>query len=91
MITIRRAQEDDPGFLSQVRSILVGCLHEYNPVEAYVVRIRDFFDYKWCYFSGKTWGVLGVSDFRNLTLPPFVPNRVLSQDHYVRAATDSSV
>jgi hypothetical protein len=91
MITIRRAHDDDPGFVSHVRSILVGCLYEYNPAEVYVVRIRDWFDYKWCYFSGKVLGAIGVSDFRDLTLPPFVPNRVLSQDHYVRCAPDSNV
>ena len=90
MITIRRAHDDDPGFLLHVQSILVGCLYEYSPAEAYVIRIRDWFDYKWCYFSGKALGAIGVSDFRNLTLPPFVPNRVMSQDHYVRAATDTN-
>ena len=91
MITTSKAQDDDPQFLTQVRSILIGCLIEYTPTEVYVIRIRDCFDYKWCYFSGKSLGAIGVSDFCNLTLPPFVPNRVLSQDHYVRTAMDALV
>lgn len=90
MITIRRSEDDDPGFLDHVRSILAGCLDQYRPAEVYVVRIRDWFDYKWCYFSGKVLGALGVSKFRDLTLPPFVPNRVLSQGHYDRVATDGN-
>ncbi len=91
MIIIRGHEDDDPGFLDRVRSILAGCLADYRPAEVYLVRIRDWFDYKWCYFSGKRLGALGLSDFCNLTLPPFVPNRVLSQNHYVCASTDGDV
>jgi hypothetical protein len=90
MITLRTDHNDDPDFLTQVRSILVGCLHEYAPDEVYIIRIRDWFDYSWCYFSGKRLGAIGFSDFRNLTLPPFVPKRVLSQDHYACATTDGN-
>ena len=63
MITIRSTQDDDPAFLCHVRSIFVGCLYEYSPAEAYVVRIRNWFDYRWCHFSGKSLGALGVSIF----------------------------
>ncbi len=49
---------------------------------------RDWFDYKWCYFSGKTLGAIGVAKFCDLTLPPFVPNRVLSQEHYTCAQSN---
>ncbi|MEO6033908.1 MAG: hypothetical protein ABIQ35_01505 [Verrucomicrobiota bacterium] len=88
MITIKSLPEDDPSFIAEVEWIIAGCLGEYKPKEVYVVRIRDVFDYKWCYFSGKTLGALGVSNFRDLTLPPFVPNRVLDQDHYDRVLAD---
>ena len=88
MITIQRSHEDDTGFLDQVQWIISGCIEEYRPAEVYVIRIRDWFDYKWCYFSGKTLGAVGVSKFRDLTLPPFVPNRVVSQDHYDRVGGD---
>ena len=91
MITIQLLPEDDPDFLEQVQRIVIGCINQYRPAEAYVIRIRDFFDYKWCYFSGKTLGAVGVSKFCDLTLPPFVPNRVISQDHYQRVGTSSGV
>src|SRR5687767_8062252 len=91
MITIQRLDEDDPGFLDQVQRIVIGCINQYRPAELYVIRIRDFFDYKWCYFSGKTLGAVAVSKLCDLTLPPFVPNRVIAQDHYERVRTKSSV
>src|ERR1035438_4198422 len=91
MITIHKSQEDDPSFVDEVQGIVAGCLDQYKPAEVYVIRIRDWFDYKWCYFSGKTLGALGVSKFCDLTLPPFVPNRVLAQDHCVRLLVDSDV
>jgi hypothetical protein len=84
MISLHRSDDDDPGFMDQVEWIILGCLTEYKPAEVYTTRIRDWFDYNWCYFSGKTLGALGVSKFADLTLPPFVPKRVLSQYHYDR-------
>jgi hypothetical protein len=91
MDSIPRLHEDDPGFLDQVQWIITGCIGQYRPAEVYVIRIRDFFDYKWCYFSGKTLGALGVAKFCDLTLPPFVPNRVISQTHYDRVGTNRGV
>jgi hypothetical protein len=85
---VDRLGDDDPDFIDQIRWIFAGCLAEYRPAEFYVVRIRDWFDYKWCYFTGKVLGAVGVSRFPDLTLPPFVPNRVLSQDHYDRVGPD---
>jgi hypothetical protein len=91
MISIQRSREDDPGFLDEVQWIVSGCVDEYRPAEVYVIRIRDWFDYKWCYFSGKALGALGVSKFCDLTLPPFVPNRVVAQNHYDPIGTDPGV
>jgi len=82
MITLQGLQDDDAGFLDKAQWIVNGCLSEYKPMEVYIIRIRDWFDYKWCYFSGKMIGAVSVSKFADLTLPPFVPNRVVSQDHY---------
>ncbi|MGB8354133.1 MAG: hypothetical protein WCD79_09625 [Chthoniobacteraceae bacterium] len=91
MITIQPRHEDDPSFLDQVRWIVAGCVDQYKPAEVYIIRIRDLFDYKWCYFSGKTLGTLGVHSFYDLTLPPFVPGRVICQDHYERVEADGGI
>jgi hypothetical protein len=85
---LNQLREDESGFLEQVQWMVNGCVNEYKPSELYVIHIRDFFDYKWCYFSGKIMGAVGISKFCDLTLPPFVPNRVLSQDHYKRTGTN---
>ena len=86
MITLARLHDDDGGFLDRAQWLVSGCIKEYKPAEVYVVRIRDWFDYKWCYFSGKMIGAVSLHKFVDLTLPPFVPNRVVSQDHYGRVA-----
>ena len=82
MITLERLRDDDDGFADKAQWLVTGCLKEYKPAELYVTRIRDWFDYKWCYFSGKMIGAVSLHKFVDLTLPPFVPNRVVSQDHY---------
>lgn len=91
MIMIHNSKEDDASFLDEVRWIIGGCLDQYRPAEIYVIRIRDWFDYKWCYFSGKRLGAFGVSNFGDLTLPPFVPNRVLAQEHYDRKSMSDGI
>lgn len=86
MIPLHRSDDDDPGFMDQVEWLVLGCITEYKPTEVYITRIRDWFDYKWCYFSGKTLGAVAVSKWADLTLPPFVPKRVLSQYHFERVS-----
>lgn len=61
-----------------------------NQMRFYIVRIRDWFDYKWCCFSGKILGAIAVRNSCDLKLPPFVPNRVLAQDHFSRSLGSSS-
>jgi len=91
MISLSAQTDDDADFLRIVRTLLLGCLQNSRPAEVYLIQVRDFFDPKWCYFSGKTLGVLGRSDYTNLTLPPFVPNRILSQHYYRKGQDDGMV
>jgi len=86
MITLERLHDDSPGFADRAQWLISGCIRQYKPAEVYIIRIRDWFDYKWCYFSGKMVGAVSLSKFVDLTLPPFVPNRVVSQDHYDQIA-----
>ena len=48
MFSLTSLADDDPGYIDQVRRIFAGCLIEYHPAEFYVIRIRNWFDYKWC-------------------------------------------
>src|SRR5262249_5889373 len=69
------------GFLARVTSVLNGTLHVYQPAELFLIRLDNWFGQRWLEFSGKALGALGVCKSK-LTLPPFVPHRVVSQHHY---------
>jgi hypothetical protein len=70
---------DDVDFLTLVRRVVVGSIQQSHPADIFVVRIDHWFDHKWLAFAGKLNGVLPYRPAR-LTVPPFVPDRVLSED-----------
>jgi hypothetical protein len=70
-----------------IERIVNGCAHHYKPAGFYLIRVRGWFDHKWLGFAGKRHGQVGVWNSR-LTLPPFNPNRVLSQRFYVWSPQD---
>lgn len=72
---------DDPEFAGIVSRILDSSVELYRPAGVYVVHIDNWFDVKWRAFSGKVLGAVGIWK-RQLTVPPFRPNRVLSQSHF---------
>ncbi len=75
--------EDDPEFVAPVNAILTAVIAECGPRLAVVTQIDNWFDHKWLDFSGKVAGVVG-SWSRDLTVPPFHPNRVKHQVAYQR-------
>jgi hypothetical protein len=83
MISIEQHETDDKLFIELCSRIIndLGNLHK--PINYYVVHIKNWFDSKWLEFSGKSIGALGVWNSR-LTIPPFVPNRVLSERLFKR-------
>lgn len=74
MIELPAHEHDDPAFLLLVRHIINGALDVFRPEEAYVVHIDNWFDHKWTVYY--FW----------FAVPPFSPNRVLSQRHYRRVS-----
>jgi len=82
MIKISAQSGDDSSFLKQVESFANGLLSVHCPKEVYLVHIDNWFGEKWLGFSGKVLGQLGVSNIEELTIPPFVPNRVVSQRYF---------
>lgn len=69
---------DDPQFLEMAAALVLGSLESY-PQRVCLVKIDNWFDAKWLGFTGKALGALGVSHPQDLRLPPFHPNRVVSQ------------
>ena len=81
MIYLHPKPEDDPQFIEEINSIVCGAGDLYRPAKIYVTHISGWFDHKWLGFSGKVYGALGVWK-APLTLPPFHPRRVLSQNTF---------
>lgn len=81
MITLSVHKQDDPQFIALASNILNACIDRYHPGDIYVVAIDHAFDRKWQRFSGKVLGALGTWN-RRLVIPPFDPQRVVSQCFY---------
>lgn len=78
---IALTDEDDPRFVALANRLLDAAITGSRPTEVYLIRIDRWFDAKWLNFSGKVLGALGVSH-KPITIPPFHPNRVLSETHF---------
>mgnify|MGYP005815592717 CR=1 FL=1 len=78
MIKVHIQSNDNPSFLKQVECITNRLLSLHCPKEIYLVNVDNWFGEKWLGFSGKIMGAFGVGQSR-LTIPPFVPNRIISQ------------
>src|ERR1019366_6371355 len=81
MLTISPNKNDDPDFVAVADSILNAVVRQLRPANVFLVRTDHWFDHKWLAFSGKVLGAVGVRKQR-LTIPPFVLNRVLTQEAY---------
>ncbi len=80
-----RTEDDATGFLELVESVVAGALFLYRPDRLYLVHIDNWFDHTWLEYSGKSLGAVGWwKHGEHLTIPPFVPNRVLAQQHWAR-------
>lgn len=87
MIALDLDDNDDIGFVHEVRPIIEGVLRVVEPAELYVVKIDSWFGDKWLGFSNKLVGSVGVQYRATLRMPPFVPARVVSQRFFRRDMT----
>ncbi|HKO16169.1 MAG TPA: hypothetical protein VJU87_08015 [Gemmatimonadaceae bacterium] len=85
MITLDRTAFDAPPLLDRVERLIAGAVALARPESVRVVQVDDWFDSKWVAFSGKLVGAVGFRT-RDLTVPPFHPNRVLRELGYCRDA-----
>lgn len=77
MIDLVPDDRDDPGFISLVQRIINGAIAALRAHEIYIVQVDNWFDFKW----------LGWWSWKNeLVVPPFSPNRVRGQRHFVQEA-----
>jgi hypothetical protein len=70
------AAHDDPAFLEHIEPIILGAAAGVD--ELYLLHLDNWFDHKWC-------GYWSRRDEDELRLPPFNPNRILSQRRLTRS------
>ena len=79
MIEWAASEGDDIGFLEIAARTVNGALADLQVCEVYLVRIDNWFDFKWLGW----WSSWKHGELTELCVPAFNPNRVRSQDHFV--------
>ena len=87
---------DDPAFLLILEKILTAIIFKNSPINIFIIRIDNWFDHKWLNFSGMgKLGTKGIGESETklvefypdqITLPPFNPNRVVSQYNFEKGS-----
>lgn len=75
-------QDDAHDFVALVEQSVNGILRLNAPASLVVIKVDNWFGPKWLGFSGKLLGAVGVWH-KKLTIPPFVPNRIVSERQFV--------
>ena len=85
---IEKNDGDDDRFIGMVNEIISGTIETARPDFSLVIKIDNWFGERWLGFSHTVMGAFGVA-YGNLSIPPFVPERVISQDSFVHNAAVS--
>ena len=85
MIELVPSDYDDIVFLQLAQRIVNGAVAALWVREIYLVQTDNWFDYKWLGF----WSTWKGSELLELFVPPFNPNRVRSEKHFVWDAISS--
>jgi len=81
LVEVELQEGDDHAFVEIVRATANAVATRYSPTELITIKVDNWFGPRWFHFSGKTLGALGVHR-KTLTVPPFVPARILWQHSY---------
>lgn len=77
-------ENDDPDFLLCATELVHGIVEGMAPPRYQTFRIDNWFGPKWLGFCGKLVGAVGVANFREVVVPPFVQHRLTAQSLFVR-------
>lgn len=103
MIEIKFDNTDAEGFKEIVNTIVGNLIKTFNPDEISIVRIKNWFDHKWLNYSGKQIlkydtethpsipFVLEPYWNKEITVPPFNPNRVISESGHRKKGTSNAL
>ena len=85
--------DDAPDFVALVEQALNGIVCRYAPSTVILIKIDNWFGARWLGFAGKFLGLAGVTlkardkaRAASIRIPPFVPERVVSQRRFVAPA-----
>jgi hypothetical protein len=73
---------DAEAFIAQVDALANGIVGKHTPESLILVKVNSWFGSRWLHFSGKTLGTVGIWRENRLSVPPFVPSRILSQRRF---------
>jgi len=90
MVRLPRDPSDDPAFTDLAERAVNGAAARSSAMLIHVVKIDSWFGDRWYSFSGKLLGVAGMR-MAKLTIPPFHPNRVVSEVCYRNSGTPGPV
>lgn len=76
-----QSPSDSPTFIQTIQSLINAAAALESAQSVRIIRIDNWFDHKWLYFSGKSLGAIGLHK-RRITIPPFHPNRVENETLY---------
>ena len=93
-LDIKEIADDDTEFIQGLTRLVSEAIRQYNPVEIFLIRVDNWFDVKWFAFAGKAkieinTGIDAINsevrafweDGNDVTIPPFVPHRIVEQLH----------
>ena len=81
-------RDDAPDFIRHVGQVVNGVVRRHLPETLVLIKINNWFGSTWLGFSGKAFGAIGVwhnpsyHPANIVRVPPFVPNRVVSQRRF---------
>jgi hypothetical protein len=78
---ISTQEDDDSLFISRTNKIFLGAIWTYHPHEIYLIKVDNWFDYKWLGFE-EWYSSSVLSGGMKTKLPPFGPNRIRYQFHF---------
>ena len=85
--------DDAPDFIKNINSIIIALIDRHKFEEVSIIKIENWFDHKWLNYSGKSVVQFHGGQFieaalqdewrEKITVPPFNPNRVLSEKVFI--------
>jgi hypothetical protein len=83
LIKFEISPKDDEEFVYLAKKIIIGNFIECSQEKVFVVKVDNWFNHKWIGYGGGYYHLgLSHTPAKDITLPPFSKNRILSSHYY---------